>query len=179
MRTTDFGPLLRLLLVVGITFSTAILLFGCGTGAKPVGARNDGGTNIETSQRSVFSTGKIPETDNHAPTLATNSDDDATNPIVRQYNAAVIAKIEKRWDELLARLWPSHWSNGTVVVEFRFHADGTVTELQVVHSTMNWRLNSICKKAVVDPAPFAVWPDEMRRELTNDSRKIRFTFYFE
>jgi TonB family protein len=168
----------RLLLTAAVAVSSVILLFGCGTGRTQLAERHDGGTNFETRQPTVLPAGRMPEADNRSQDTATNSDEAVTNSIVRQYDAVAIATIEKRWDELLAPL-SSYSSKGTVVLEFRMHADGTVTDLQVVRSRMNRRITSICKKAVLDSAPFAIWPDEMRREFTNDSRKVRFTFNFD
>lgn len=168
----------RLLFTTWVACSAAAFLFGCGTGKSRVVARHEGGTNIETHQLVVFPIGRVPDATNRPQNIATNSDETATNPIVRQYDGKVIATIEKRWDELLAPL-SSYSSKGTVVLGFRLHVDGTVADLQVVRSTMDERITSICKKAVLDPAPFANWPEEMRREFTNDSRNVRFTFYFD
>ncbi len=49
--------------------------------------------------------------------------------------------------------------------------------MKVAESTTGEVLSLICQKAVLDPAPFGVWPSDMRRTL-GDIRSIQFTFYY-
>jgi hypothetical protein len=49
--------------------------------------------------------------------------------------------------------------------------------MKVAESTTGEVLSLICQKAVLDPAPFAAWPSDMRRTL-GDTRSIQFTFYY-
>ena len=49
--------------------------------------------------------------------------------------------------------------------------------MKVAESTAGEVLSLICQKAVLDPAPFATWPSDMRRTL-GDTRNIQFTFYY-
>jgi hypothetical protein len=49
--------------------------------------------------------------------------------------------------------------------------------MDMAENTVGDVLGLICQKAVLDPAPFAVWPSDMRRTL-GDTRHIRFTFYY-
>jgi len=39
-------------------------------------------------------------------------------------------------------------------------------------------LGQVCQDAIHDPAPFAVWPDEMRHQIGQTYREITFTFYY-
>ena len=53
-------------------------------------------------------------------------------------------------------------------------------QLEVVELNENFAgevLGFLCQKAVLDPAPFAAWPSDMRRTLGN-VRSIQFTFYY-
>jgi hypothetical protein len=57
------------------------------------------------------------------------------------------------------------------------HYDGRITDMNMTENTAGEVLGLICQKAVLDPAPFATWPSDMRRTL-GDTRNIQFTFYY-
>jgi hypothetical protein len=57
------------------------------------------------------------------------------------------------------------------------HYDGRITDMKVAESTTGEVLTLICQKAVLDPAPFAAWPSDLRR-AQGDIRSIQFTFYY-
>ena len=67
---------------------------------------------------------------------------------------------------------------GKVVLKFRLHYDGRVTDLGVTEHTVDELLSLLCQKAVLDPAPFARWPSDMRRMNGEDFRDVQFTFYY-
>ncbi len=93
------------------------------------------------------------------------------------YDAALVEAISQRWFSLLdARDYASD-SRGKVVLQFRLHYDGRVTDMNMAENTAGDVLGLICQKAVLDPAPFASWPSDMRRTL-GDTRNIQFTFYY-
>jgi hypothetical protein len=93
------------------------------------------------------------------------------------YDAALVEAVSQRWFNLLdAREYASD-SRGKVVLQFRLHYDGRITDMSVSENTAGAVLALICQKAVLDPAPFAAWPSDMRRTL-GDTRNIMFTFYY-
>lgn len=93
------------------------------------------------------------------------------------YDAALVEAICQRWYSLLdARDYASD-SRGKVVLQFRLHHDGRVSDMNVSANTAGEVLGLICQKAVLDPAPFAAWPSDMRRTL-GETRNIQFTFYY-
>jgi outer membrane biosynthesis protein TonB len=93
------------------------------------------------------------------------------------YDRALIEAISQRWYSLLdARDYASD-SQGKVVLQFRLHYDGRITDVSIAENTAGEMLGLICQKAIMDPAPFAVWPSDMRRML-GDTRNIQFTFYY-
>jgi hypothetical protein len=93
------------------------------------------------------------------------------------YDAALIDAISHRWYSLLdARDYASD-RRGKVVLQFSLHADGRVTGMNVAENTAGEVLGLICEKAVLDPAPFAAWPSDMRR-MMGETRNIQFTFYY-
>jgi hypothetical protein len=93
------------------------------------------------------------------------------------YDAAFIEAVEQRWFDLLDGRGYAQGSQGRVTLEFRLKYDGRVIDMNVVENTAGEVLGLFCQKAVLDPAPFAAWPSDMRRML-GDTRQIRFTFYY-
>jgi len=93
------------------------------------------------------------------------------------YDAALVEAISQRWFSLLDQRDFAFDGRGKVVLQFRLHYDGRITDLSVAENSAGELLGLICEKAVLDPAPFAVWPGDMRRML-GDLRSIQFTFYY-
>jgi len=63
------------------------------------------------------------------------------------------------------------------VLEFRLNYDGRVTH-EVVENTVDEILCLLCQKSILDTAPFARWPSDMRRMANADYREVRFTFFY-
>ncbi|NBV25305.1 MAG: hypothetical protein EBS05_25750, partial [Proteobacteria bacterium] len=91
------------------------------------------------------------------------------------YDAAIIQAIQQRWYSLLESRPTPH---GKVVVEFRMHYDGRVTDLKVNDADVGELYSLFCQKAIQDPAPFPRWPSDMRRQFQSDHRDVTFTFYY-
>ncbi len=103
---------------------------------------------------------------------------DAKRTPFGDYDAAIIAAVSKRWYDILdSTSTPTR--PGKVVLEFRLHSDGRVSELKVLESDVGDALALYCQKAISDPSPYAPWPNEMRRMIAKDYRLITFTFYYE
>jgi len=103
---------------------------------------------------------------------------DAKQTAFASYDQAIINAIAKRWYDLLdASTTPTR--PGEVVLEFRLHSDGRVTDLRVVETDVGDVLALFCQKAVSDPSPFEKWPPDMRRMISKDYRDIRFAFFYE
>jgi len=94
-----------------------------------------------------------------------------------EYDNALIRAIEDRWFSLLEQRDYASDSRGKVVLQFVLHYDGRISDMSIPENTAGEVLGLICRKAVEDPAPFAVWPSDMRRML-GDTRHIQFTFYY-
>lgn len=100
---------------------------------------------------------------------------DARGMAFGAYDAAIIQAIQQRWYSLLeSRPTP----RGKVVVEFRMHFDGRVTDVKVNDADVGELYSLFCQKAVQDPAPYPRWPNDMRRQLAADHRDVRFTFFY-
>ncbi len=91
------------------------------------------------------------------------------------YDAKMIHAIQKRWDDLLGN---GTFPNGKLVLEFRLHHDGRISEMHVVESEVGELYSLFCQRAVLDPAKYEPWPSDMRRLIGADFREVRFTFYY-
>ena len=94
------------------------------------------------------------------------------------YDAAIVAAIQNRWYALLDERGYASDRSGQVVVEFRLHYDGRISDLKVVNNTVDEILCLLCQKAILDPSPYARWPSDMRRMVNGDYRDVRFSFYY-
>lgn len=102
---------------------------------------------------------------------------DVTSSVIGEYDKEFVDAVSERWNQL----WEGHSPNGTgkVVLQFRLHPDGRITEMTNVQSEVSELMSSLCQQAIMDPAPFKPWPRAMRLEIPADYRDIQFTFYYE
>jgi hypothetical protein len=93
------------------------------------------------------------------------------------YDAAFTAAVQQRWQVLLdhAQIQPRQ---GKVVLGFRLDPDGKVHDLQMATSDVGALQSLLCQRAVLDPAPYAKWPAEMRRTIDANGRDVRLTFNY-
>lgn len=94
------------------------------------------------------------------------------------YDAVIVAAIQERWYTLLEQRNYANDKTGKVVLEFRLNYDGRVTDMKVVENTVDEILCLLCQKSILDTAPFAKWPSDMRRMANADYRDVRFTFFY-
>lgn len=91
------------------------------------------------------------------------------------YDAAIIQAIQQRWYSLLeSRPTP----RGKVVVGFRMHFDGRVSNVNISETQVGETYSTMCQQAIQDPAPYPKWPSDMRRQLQADHRDVKFTFHY-
>ena len=93
------------------------------------------------------------------------------------YDAAFIAAVQQRWYGLLDSHLGTQQS-GKVVLEFRLHYDGRISDMTVSDNEVTEILSWLCRNAITDNAPYARWPDDMRRAIGGNHREVRFTFYY-
>jgi hypothetical protein len=94
------------------------------------------------------------------------------------YDAAIVAAVQQRWYDLLDERKYASDGTGKVVLEFRLNHDGKISNMKTTESDVNDLLNLLCQRAVLDPSPYARWPDDMRRLVGGNFREVRFTFYY-
>ncbi|MBX3747918.1 MAG: hypothetical protein KF833_21635 [Verrucomicrobiae bacterium] len=94
------------------------------------------------------------------------------------YDEALVAAVQNRWFALLHERRFAGGATGHVVVRFRLYDDGSVRIVEATEATVDAILQTLCVRAIRDPAPYAEWPSDMRRMIGSNSREIRFTFYY-
>jgi hypothetical protein len=93
------------------------------------------------------------------------------------YDANLIAAVQAKWYQILDQQ-PFTQRHGTVTVEFKLHHDGRISDLVISRNEVGDILGMFCWNAIEEPAPYAKWPDDMRRAIGANTREIRFTFYY-
>lgn len=94
------------------------------------------------------------------------------------YDAAIIAAVQNRWMTLLDNRNYSGEGSGKVTVRFLLHSTGAISEIALAEYTVDYTLALLCKSAIEDNTPYAVWPSDMKREIGADFREITFTFFY-
>ena len=94
------------------------------------------------------------------------------------YDAAFIEAVTQRWYDLLDSRQFARDRSGKVILQFHLNYDGRISDMKVTENTVGDVLGYVCQKAVMDPAPYAKWPTDMREMMNADYREITFTFYY-
>jgi hypothetical protein len=94
------------------------------------------------------------------------------------YDAMFISAVQSRWYGLLDNISYDGYRRGKVVLRFRLHHDGKITDMEVVEENVGTTLSLMCQKAVLDPAPYDRWSREMRLTFERDYREMNFTFFY-
>ena len=94
------------------------------------------------------------------------------------YDAAIIAAVKNHWYALLEEGNFVGDAAGMVVLEFKLHYDGRISDVKVAKCTVSILLCNLCRLAITDPAPYERWPNDMRRVIGSNTRDVAFTFYY-
>ena len=98
---------------------------------------------------------------------------DVKNAPFRSYDAAFIGAVQERWFELVRNRGEY---TGVVTIKAQLRSDGQITNLTRTNGDVPEDIAVLCERAVLDPAPYAPWPDEMRQRIGSDVRQIEFKF---
>jgi hypothetical protein len=112
------------------------------------------------------------------PRVALSTSLDVKATPLGAYDAAFIEAVRQRWYDLLEQQKFALDRSGKVMLRFHLNYDGTITEMAVLQNTVGDLHGFVCQKAVNDPAPFAKWPEAIRRIVGQNYREITFTFYY-
>jgi len=94
------------------------------------------------------------------------------------YDAQLTEAIQQKWDDLLDSLNFAGDTTGRVTLHFHLNYDGTISEVTMGDRTVNMMWAYLCQQALTEPAPFAPWPEDMRRMVGGNFRDMTFTFYY-
>lgn len=99
-------------------------------------------------------------------------------PSSSAYDRLLVEAVRDRWYKLLKADHELVPVAGKVVIRFKLHSDGEVTDVCVVETAVPPVYGLLCEKAICDPAPYGEWSREMRMATGADERNITFTFYY-
>ncbi len=94
------------------------------------------------------------------------------------YDSKIVDAVTDRWYALLDSNRFAQDRTGKVVVHFKLKYDGTILEMTTAENTVGQMLGYVCHEAIQEAAPFAKWPDDMRRMIGANFREISFSFYY-
>ena len=77
------------------------------------------------------------------------------------YTQRMMEAIQSSWWSIIERSRFEGVTRGNVIVRFRLHRDGTVTDAQVLGSEVTRVMTLACKDAVMAPAPYDIWRADM------------------
>ena len=103
---------------------------------------------------------------------------DTKATLLGDYDAAFIDAVQQYWDDELDRINYGGAETGKVVLQFHLNYDGRVSDLEVLNSTVGQMMTLMCETAILNPAPYAAWPEDMRHLIGANYREITFTFYY-
>jgi hypothetical protein len=112
----------------------------------------------------------------HRTMLVPSFDVEAT--ALGDYDQQIFEAIQQNWDNELDSQKFALDRTGKVTLQFNLNYDGTVSGMKVLDSTVGVLLGYVCQEAVSASAPFAKWPDDMRRTIGRNFREITLTFYY-
>ena len=77
------------------------------------------------------------------------------------YTQRMMEAIQSSWWSIIERSRFEGVSRGNVIVRFRLHRDGTVTDTEVLGTEVTRVMTLACKDAVMAPAPYDIWRADM------------------
>ena len=77
------------------------------------------------------------------------------------YTQRMLEAIQSTWWSIIERSRFEGVARGSVIVRFRLHRDGTVTDAQILGSEVTRVMSLACKDAVMAPAPYDIWRADM------------------
>jgi hypothetical protein len=101
---------------------------------------------------------------------------DVKSTAIGAYDAHFVQAVTMRWNQLWVNRMPD--ASGKVLLEFRLHPDGRITDMKMVQNEVTEFMENICERAILDASPYERWPREMRMEVAADYRDVQCTFYY-
>jgi hypothetical protein len=96
----------------------------------------------------------------------------------RNYDQVFRAAVEQQWYNLLISTH-TPYRRGVVILSFHMTDQGQFTDMKVVKNTASKQLAALCEQAVLNVAPYRLWPEQVRKKLPKNYRSPRFTFDYD
>ena len=100
------------------------------------------------------------------------------------YDSKIFKTVQSRWDDLTIHFGMSDRA-GTVTLHFYLMQDGTLKKdaagnavMEITNNSGGRLMASLCKKAIIESAPFDPFPDNLRALAGKQPREATFTFYY-
>ena len=93
------------------------------------------------------------------------------------YSQRMMEAIQSSWWALIDRARFESVSRGSVVVRFNLCRDGSVVNAEILHSDVAQVMALACKDAVMAPAPFDHWREDMVALFGNE-QTVTITFHY-
>jgi len=129
-------------------------------------------------QLSKLNPGQLMNQDGGAKRKRAKVSIDAKGSELGVYSGKLIEAITQCWYDKLDAYPGNIPPGGRVVVQFRVHLDGRVTETRTASSTVGALQSYFCVQSITEPAPFDEWPESMHRMLGKDYHDVQFTFHY-
>lgn len=110
--------------------------------------------------------------------LALQSSMDVKATPFGNYDAAFIAAVKQRWHALIEERGYGRTTSGKVVLVFRLHYNGKISDMNLEETTAGELLAYVCQAAIEQNIPYPPWPSELRRVQQLDYRDVKFTFFY-
>jgi TonB family protein len=118
-----------------------------------------------------------PQTTNKTNRIV-GEDESQRTPPIGKYDGAMMKRIQDRWYDLLDEFKFNGERKGVVVVGFKLHPDGHVSDLVITKTTVDADLGKTALSAVEGAAPFEPWPQGMREKIKEGYREVTFRFNY-
>jgi outer membrane biosynthesis protein TonB len=93
------------------------------------------------------------------------------------YAQRMMEAIQSSWWDIIDRMRLESAVRGTVVVRFKLHRDGSITDATILFENVPRLMALACKDAVQSPAPFDAWRADMVA-LFGTSDDVTITFHY-
>ena len=93
------------------------------------------------------------------------------------YTQRMMEAIQSSWWDIIERSRFESITRGSVVIRFRLHRDGTVTDAEILLSEVPRIMSLACKDSVMAPAPFDSWRPDMVAMFGEDDT-VTITFHY-
>lgn len=93
------------------------------------------------------------------------------------YTQRMLEAIQSSWWSIIERSQFEGVQRGRVIVRFRLHRDGTVTDATILSNEVTRVMSLACKDAVMAPAPYDAWRADMVA-LYGESDIVTINFYY-